>query len=39
MNRSEKLHGFGHLFDSGRVVVGMNQELINDVSKGDRFYS
>jgi hypothetical protein len=27
------------LFDSGRVVVGMNQELINDVSKGDKGFT
>ena len=27
------------LFDSGRVVVGMNQELINDASKGDKGFT
>ncbi len=27
------------LFDSGRVVVGMNQELINDPSKGDKGFT
>lgn len=27
------------LFDSGRLVVGMNQELINDVSKGDKGFT
>jgi general secretion pathway protein A len=27
------------LFDSGRVVVGMNQDLINDASKGDKGFT
>lgn len=27
------------LFDSGRLVVGMNQELINDESKGDKGFT
>ncbi len=27
------------LFDSGRLVVGMNQELINDASKGDKGFT
>jgi general secretion pathway protein A len=27
------------LFDSGRVVVGLNQELINDASKGDKGFT
>ena len=27
------------LFDSGRLVVGMNQDLINDASKGDKGFT
>jgi len=27
------------LFDSGRIVVGMNQDLINDASKGDKGFT
>jgi hypothetical protein len=27
------------LFDSGRLVVGMNQQLINDESKGDKGFT
>ena len=27
------------LFDSGRLVVGMNQELINDASMGDKGFT
>src|SRR6187455_655599 len=35
----ETSHLLAILFDSGRIVVGMNQALINDASKGDKGFT
>src|SRR6476646_11189332 len=35
----ETSHLLAILFDSGRLVVGMNQDLINDASKGDKGFT